>query len=159
MNREQLVVTSSPHIRDVTTVNQIMWSVVFSLVPAIVAAVWFFKINALLVISVTVVFALLTEVIFQIARGKEVTINDGSAVITGILLALTLPPTIPLWIAALGSVVAVGLGKQVFGGLGYNPFNPALVGRAFFNSCLSGSHDHLDTGWSNHSYPLKFNEV
>ncbi|ACL70183.1 RnfABCDGE type electron transport complex subunit D [Halothermothrix orenii] len=131
MNREQLVVTSSPHIRDVTTVNQIMWSVVFSLVPAIVAAVWFFKINALLVISVTVVFALLTEVIFQIARGKEVTINDGSAVITGILLALTLPPTIPLWIAALGSVVAVGLGKQVFGGLGYNPFNPALVGRAF----------------------------
>ncbi|QTL97247.1 RnfABCDGE type electron transport complex subunit D [Iocasia frigidifontis] len=130
-NNQQLVVSSSPHVRDVTTVSQIMWSVVLALLPAVIAAVYFFKLQALAIIIVSIIGAVLTELIFQKVRNKKITIDDGSAVITGILLALTLPPTMPLWMVFLGSVVAVGLGKQVFGGLGYNPFNPALVGRAF----------------------------
>ncbi|MFW6022170.1 MAG: RnfABCDGE type electron transport complex subunit D [Halanaerobiaceae bacterium] len=131
MISNQLVVSSSPHVKDVTTVNEIMWSVVMALVPAVIAAVYFFGIQAIGIILVSVSGSIVTEYLFQKARGKEVTISDGSAVITGLLLALTLPPTSPLWMVLVGSVVAIGLGKQVFGGLGHNPFNPALVGRAF----------------------------
>ncbi len=131
MNNEQLVVASSPHVRDVTTVSQIMWSVVIALIPAVTAAIYFFGLKALAIIIVSIIGAVVTEYLFLVVRGKKVSINDGSAVITGILLALTLPPTIPYWMAFIGSAVAIGLGKQVFGGLGYNPFNPALVGRAF----------------------------
>ncbi|MFP4661557.1 MAG: RnfABCDGE type electron transport complex subunit D [Halanaerobiales bacterium] len=128
---DQLVVTSSPHVRDVTTVSDIMWSVVKALIPAILAAIYFFGVQAFGIIIVSVFGCITTEYLFQRVRGKKITINDGSAVITGILLALTLPPTSPLWMVLVGSVVAVGLGKHVFGGLGHNPFNPALVGRAF----------------------------
>ncbi|MDI3548815.1 MAG: H+/Na+-translocating ferredoxin:NAD+ oxidoreductase subunit [Halanaerobiales bacterium] len=144
MNNEQLVVTSSPHVRDDTSVSQIMWSVVFALIPAMLAAVYYFKIQALGIILVSVLGAVITEFLFQKARGKRVTITDGSAVITGILLALTLPPTSPLWMVLVGSMVAIGLGKQVFGGLGYNPFNPALVGRAF----LMAAYPVLMTSWT-----------
>lgn len=131
MVNDQLVVSSSPHIKDVTTVSDIMWSVVKALIPAVLAAVYFFGIHAFAIIAVSVIGCMVTEYLFQKARGKRITIDDGSVVITGILLALTLPPTSPLWMVLVGSIVAVGLGKQVFGGLGYNPFNPALVGRAF----------------------------
>lgn len=131
MAKEQLVVSSSPHVRSRTTVSNIMWSVVLSLVPAVIAAVYFFGANAFLIIAVSIFGCLTTEFLFQKARGKEITINDGSAVITGLLLALTLPPTASPWMVLVGSAVAIGLGKQVFGGLGHNPFNPALVGRAF----------------------------
>ena len=136
MNK-QLVVSSSPHVRDETTVKEIMWSVVLALMPAVIAAVYFFKFQALVVIITSVTGCILTEYLFQKVRGKQVTIDDGSAVITGILLALTLPPTSPIWMVLLGSVVAIGLGKQVFGGLGHNPFNPALVGRAFLLAAYS----------------------
>ncbi|MFW6035503.1 MAG: RnfABCDGE type electron transport complex subunit D [Halothermotrichaceae bacterium] len=150
MMREQLVVSSSPHVRDNTTVNQIMWSVVLALLPAVIAAIYIFKMQAFFIILVTVLGSVLTEYVFQKIRGKSVTIGDGSAVITGILLALTLPPTVPLWMALLGSIVAIGLGKQVFGGLGYNPFNPALVGRAFLLVAYSGPMtkwtEYLNTG-------------
>ena len=143
MNNQQIVVSSSPHVRDETTVSQIMWSVVLALVPAVIAALYFFKFQAFLIIVVSVFGSVLTEYIFQKARGKKITISDGSAVITGILLALTLPPTIPLWLVLLGSAVAIGLGKQIFGGLGYNPFNPALVGRAF----LLAAYPVMMTNW------------
>lgn len=131
MLNRQLVVSSSPHIRDNTTISNIMWSVVKALIPAVLAAIYFFGLQAFLIIVVSVIGCIITEYLFQKARGKQITIGDGSAVITGILLALTLPPTSPLWLVLIGSVVAIGLGKQVFGGLGHNPFNPALVGRAF----------------------------
>lgn len=143
MKNDQLVVTSSPHVRDVTTVSQIMWSVVLALVPAMLAAIYFFKARAFAIILVSVLGAVATEYIFQKVRGKKITVSDGSAVITGVLLALILPPTVPLWIALLGSIVAIGLGKQVFGGLGYNPFNPALVGRAF----LLAAYPVIMTTW------------
>ena len=143
MNKEKLTVTSSPHIYDDTSVSKIMWSVVIALVPAVIAAVYYFNSQAIKIILVSILAALLTEYVFQKIRGKKIMIKDGSAFLTGLLLALTLPPTLPLWTVFLGSAVAVGLGKQVFGGLGSNLFNPALVGRAF----LVASYPVLMTTW------------
>jgi electron transport complex protein RnfD len=143
MNNE-LIVTSSPHVRAQDSVKKIMWSVVLALLPAVFAAVYFFKARAISVVLIAIVGAVLTEYIFQKVRNKKVTIEDGSAVVTGLLLALTLPPSIPLWTAFFGSVVAIGLGKQVFGGIGQNPFNPALVGRAF----LTAAYPVLMTTWT-----------
>lgn len=143
MNNEQLIITSSPHVRDETSVSQIMWSVVLALVPAMIAAIYFFEFDAISIIFVSVLGAVITEYIFQKIRGKKISLMDGSAIVTGVLLALTLPPTSPLWMVFVGSVVAIGLGKQVFGGLGYNPFNPALVGRAF----LMAAYPVLMTTW------------
>jgi electron transport complex protein RnfD len=143
MNNE-LIVTSSPHVRAQDSVKKIMWSVVIALLPAVFAAVYFFKARAISVVLTAVVGAVLTEYIFQRIRNKKITIEDGSAVVTGLLLALTLPPSIPLWTAFFGSVVAIGLGKQVFGGIGQNPFNPALVGRAF----LTAAYPVLMTTWT-----------
>ncbi|MFN2340625.1 MAG: RnfABCDGE type electron transport complex subunit D [Halanaerobium sp.] len=143
MNNE-LIVTSSPHVRAQDSVKKIMWSVVIALLPAVFAAVYFFKARAISVVLTAVVGAVLTEYIFQKIRNKKITIEDGSAVVTGLLLALTLPPSIPLWTAFFGSVVAIGLGKQVFGGIGHNPFNPALVGRAF----LTAAYPVLMTTWT-----------
>ena len=143
MNNE-LIVTSSPHVRAQDSVKKIMWSVVIALLPAVFAAVYFFKARAISVVLTAIVGAVLTEYIFQKTRSKKITIEDGSAVVTGLLLALTLPPSIPLWTAFLGSVVAIGLGKQVFGGIGHNPFNPALVGRAF----LTAAYPVLMTTWT-----------
>src|SRR6056297_126097 len=143
MNNE-LIVTSSPHVRSQDSVKKIMWSVVLALLPAVFAAVYFFKARAISVVLTAVVGAVLTEYIFQKVRNKKIAIEDGSAVVTGLLLALTLPPSIPLWTAFFGSVVAIGLGKQVFGGIGQNPFNPALVGRAF----LTAAYPVLMTTWT-----------
>ncbi|RCW54944.1 RnfABCDGE type electron transport complex subunit D [Halanaerobium sp. ST460_2HS_T2] len=143
MNNE-LIVTSSPHVRARDSVQKIMWSVVIALLPAVFAAVYFFKARAISVILAAVAGAVLTEYIFQKIRKKQITLKDGSAVVTGLLLALTLPPAIPLWTAFFGSVVAIGLGKQVFGGIGQNPFNPALVGRAF----LTAAYPVLMTTWT-----------
>ncbi len=131
MEYGNLVVSSSPHIRSKDTVSSIMYSVIIALLPATAAAVYFFGLKALALIIVSVAAAVATEAVILKIRKKPVTINDGSAVITGLLLALTLSPAMPLWMAAVGAVVAIGIGKQVYGGLGYNPFNPALVGRAF----------------------------
>jgi len=139
----ELIVTSSPHVRSQDSVDKIMWSVVIALLPAFFAAVYFFKSRAISVVLTAIVGAVLTEYIFQKIRKKKIKIKNGSAVVTGMLLALTLPPSIPLWTAFFGSVVAIGLGKQVFGGLGHNPFNPALVGRAF----LTASYPVLMTTW------------
>jgi len=143
MNNEQLIVTPNPHIKDSTSVEDIMWTVIYALIPAVLAATYFFGFRALLIVAVSILGAVVTEYSFLKIRNKELVINDGSAVLTGLLLALTLPPSIPLWTAFLGSVVAIGLGKQVFGGLGHNPFNPALIGRAF----LTASYPVLMTTW------------
>lgn len=143
MNNE-LIVTSSPHVRAQDSVRKIMWSVVIALLPAFFAAVYFFQARAISVVLTAVAGAVITEYIFQKIRKKKITVKDGSAVVTGLLLALTLPPSIPLWTAFFGSVVAIGLGKQVFGGIGQNPFNPALVGRAF----LTASYPVLMTTWT-----------
>lgn len=137
MSNPNLVVTSSPHIRDADTIPRIMHTVNLTLLPVALMAVYFFGIRAFLIIMTCVLTSVLTEYIWQKARGKKVTITDGSAILTGLLLALTLPPRLPLWMAMIGAIVAISLGKQVFGGLGHNPFNPALIGRAFLTIAFS----------------------
>jgi len=134
MNDQLFVISSSPHVTSEETIPTIMYGVILALVPAMLGAAVFFGIKAILLILTCVAACVLTEYVFQKARGKEVTVHDGSAIITGILLALVLPPDFSLLSAVLGSVVAIGLGKHVFGGLGYNIFNPALVGRAFLQA-------------------------
>ena len=108
-----------------------MWGVFIALLPLVIASIIFFKLLAVQLIVSCIISCVATEAIIQKIRKKPITISDGSAVVTGMLLALVLPPAIPVWQASLGSVVAIGLGKQLFGGLGFNIFNPALLGRAF----------------------------
>jgi electron transport complex protein RnfD len=131
MEQQKLLITSSPHVFHEDTIEKIMYGVLIALLPATIMGVYNFGFHALLLIITGIVSAVVTEAVFQKVRNKPVTIGDGSAAITGLLLALNLPPGLPLWMAVVGSVVAIGLGKQVFGGLGMNPFNPALIGRAF----------------------------
>jgi electron transport complex protein RnfD len=143
MEEQVFVISSSPHIESEENIPKIMYTVIIALIPAMISAAVFFGWRAILLLATCVGTCVLTEYVFQKARKKEVTIKDGSAVITGILFALVLPPPTPwplsamvgsLLAAVLGSVVAIALGKQVFGGLGYNIFNPALVGRAFLQA-------------------------
>ncbi|NOZ60183.1 MAG: RnfABCDGE type electron transport complex subunit D [Calditrichaeota bacterium] len=143
-DNRSFILASSPHIVADTGIPQIMRNVIWALLPASAAAIYLFGFKALILIVVCVSFSLLTEFLFNIGRKKPVSLKDGSAVITGLLLALTLPPAFPPWAAAIGAVVAIGLGKQIFGGLGYNIFNPALIGRAF----LQASFPVLITTWS-----------
>lgn len=138
-----LIVSEAPHVRDKENIRKIMWMVVIALLPAAVAGVYFFGADALFIILFSVFSAVLTEGIIQKFLKKPLTILDGSAVITGMLLGLILPPTVPIWIPISGAVFAVAIGKHVFGGLGFNIFNPALAGRAF----LVASWPLLMTKW------------
>lgn len=128
----KLVVSPSPHIKGNFSVEKIMWTVVIALLPAMLASIWFFGIGAVKVIVVATVSCVLFEYLIQkfLLKGK-ITIKDGSAVITGLLLAFNLPSSLPIWMIVVGALVAVGIGKMAYGGLGKNPFNPALVGRVF----------------------------
>jgi electron transport complex protein RnfD len=126
------LVTASPHLHSGDSTPRIMWNVVGSLVPVVLAATYFFGPTALLVILATVLGALVPERLW----GPRSAVRDGSAAITGILLALTLPPGIPLWMAFVGGAFGIIFGKLVFGGLGQNIFNPALLGRAFLQAAF-----------------------
>lgn len=135
-SKRAFIVASSPHIVTDESVPRIMWTVVLALVPAVVFAVYYFGFRSLLMIGTSILAAVLTEAIVNIMRKRELTITDGSAVITGLLLALVLPPSLSLSAVVIGAVFAIGIGKQIFGGLGYNIFNPALLGRAFLQACF-----------------------
>jgi electron transport complex protein RnfD len=127
---------TSPHLKHTLTVGQIMRNVVIALLPVCAWSIYSFGISALLLIVVTTAIAILTEhIIFQLS-GNSSPINDWSVTITGMLLALTLPPGFPLWMAAIAAFVGVALGKALFGGLGHNVMNPALVGRAFVQAAF-----------------------
>lgn len=127
-------VQSSPHYRAKDTTPRIMFRVVFSLVPASLASLYFFRHRAALLLLTCVAVCLATESLILRVRKKPLAAAlDGSAIITGMLLALTLPPSFPPGLAAIGALVSIGVGKQAFGGLGHNIFNPALVGRAFLS--------------------------
>lgn len=130
----RLVIAASPHIRAKASTAVIMWNVVGALVPVIAAATYFFGPSALLLVLAATAGAVLTERALG-ANGK-VSIADGSAAITGILLGLTLPPGMPMWMAAFGGFFAIAVAKLMFGGLGYNVFNPALLGRAFLQAAF-----------------------
>jgi electron transport complex protein RnfD len=127
----ELTVSCSPHVHSGESIPKIMWWVTASLAPAAFCACYFFGLHASLLILVGTLSAVLTEALIQLIFGKRVTIHDGSAFLTGLLLAFNIPPTAPLWLAAVGSFVAIAFAKQAFGGLGQNIFNPALIGRAF----------------------------
>ena len=130
---------TSPHLKHPVTVNQIMRNVVYALLPDCLFAVYAFGISVLVLLAVTTMTCVFAESLFCKLSGRPNTINDYSVVITGLLLALTLPPGFPLWMAMVAALVAVGLGKALFGGLGYNVMNPALVGRAFVQAAFPGA--------------------
>lgn len=124
-------VSSNPHIRSKASTSSIMLAVVIALLPAAGFGIYNFGLNALLLIAVTVLSTVLTEYIFEKLMGKKVTIGDYSAVVTGLLLALNLPPKAPWWIGVVGGVFAILVVKMLFGGLGQNFMNPALGARCF----------------------------
>ncbi|ABA87523.1 ion-translocating NADH:ferredoxin oxidoreductase complex Rnf, FMN-binding membrane protein subunit RnfD [Syntrophotalea carbinolica DSM 2380] len=124
-----LSVSCSPHLHCGMTTRGMMGAVILALLPAAVVAVYLFGLAAVAVMTICVASAVAVEALWQKAVGSPVTVSDGSAVLTGLLVAFNLPPSSPWWLALLGSVIAIVIGKQVFGGLGHNPFNPALVAR------------------------------
>jgi len=131
MNTKKLTINVSPHVLSPVDTRSMMKDVLIALIPAILAGLYFFRIAAAGVILSSVAGCLLTEYALQKTRGKKIKINDFSALLTGILLAMVLPPALPLWMAFLGGIFAISLGKEIFGGLGHNIFNPALLARAF----------------------------
>jgi electron transport complex protein RnfD len=127
----ELIVSVSPHVRGEETIGRIMWTVNLTLFPAFLMALYYFGPKALYVTGLCIVTCILSEYLFQKSLNKKVTVQDGSAFLTGLLLGLNLPPSLPFYIPVVGSFVAIVITKLLFGGLGYNIFNPALIGRAF----------------------------
>lgn len=125
----KLVVSNSPHIRGGETISKIMVQVILALIPAVLAALWFFGLAALEVLVLCTAGCIAAEEIWNKCAKRPSSWKDGSAALTGLLLAMNLSSGAPWWLCLLGSAIAIGLGKQIFGGLGYNPFNPALVAR------------------------------
>lgn len=139
-----ITVSSGPHISQKLSTRSVMLDVIIGLVPAMIAAGYYFRINALLLVVTCVASCVAAEWICNIIRKKPNSIDDLSAVVTGIILAFSLPPGFPLWAAVIGSLFAIAIGKMVFGGLGANIFNPAMVGRAF----LTASFGMMMTTWT-----------
>ncbi len=138
MNTKLFNVSSSPHIRNKLTTGSVMFDVVLALLPATVFGVYRYGLRALLIIVTSILSAVVTEFIFDLIAKKKNTVADGSAVVTGLLLALSLPPTVPLFIPYLGSFFAILFVKCCFGGLGKNFMNPALAGRCFLLISFGG---------------------
>lgn len=147
---DRLIVSSSCHLHTRESVAKIMWLVVLSLMPAGMAGVFIFGVRALWIIILGIVSALAAEAGWELLARKEITLNDGSAFLTGLLLAYNLPSTVPYWIPVVGSFFAVIVGKMCFGGLGKNIFNPALVGRVF----LMASWPKYLTSFIQPTYPF-----
>ena len=135
---EMYNVSSNPHVRDKMTTSRIMQLVVIALLPATLFGIWNFGFHALLVVLVTVISSVFFEWLYDRLMHKKNTINDFSAVVTGLLLALNMPPQIPLWMPVLGSAFAIIVVKQLFGGLGQNFMNPALAARCFLMISFAG---------------------
>lgn len=127
-----ITVSPAPHDHSKESVSKLMYDVIIALVPAFIVSVVFFGMGALIIAATSVLSCIIFEYLIQrFILKKESSIGDGSAMVTGLLLALCLPSNIPVWLVILGSLVAIGVAKMSFGGLGNNPFNPALVGRVF----------------------------
>jgi electron transport complex protein RnfD len=148
MDKKTLQIHSSPHISSGASVDVIMRNVVYALIPVMVFSIYAFGLAALFTLIVAILSCLLTEHGLCKWSGQTTTVNDWSVVITGIIYALTLPPGLPLWMTFIGGVIAVSLGKFIFGGLGYNPFNPALVGRAFLQAAFPTAMTSWMAGFS-----------
>ena len=139
-----LRLSSAPHLKTKDSVTSIMWMVVLALMPATVYSVYIFGINALILLAASVGASVAGEAAYQYLMKKPVTVKDGSAVITGLLVAMNVPPLAPVWIVVIGSFFAVIIVKQLFGGLGFNIFNPALAARAFL---MASWPVHMTTNW------------
>src|SRR4030042_3022221 len=137
MENDKLLISHAPHIWAGFSTNKIMFIVVVALLFPTAAAIYFFGYYAIYLILTSIATAVLTEFAIKKLRKKRF-IMDGSAVVTGLLFALTLPPRLPLWMAVIGSFFAIAIVKEAFGGLGHNIFNPALAGRAFLSVCFPG---------------------
>lgn len=133
-----LNISSSPHVRDNSSTKSIMWDVVLALIPATVFGIYNFGFKAAILIAVCIATCVFTEYIWQKAMKLPLTVSDGSAVLTGLLLALNLSSTFPIWMAIVGSVFAIIVVKQLFGGLGQNFMNPALGARCFLMISFAG---------------------
>lgn len=138
------VVSGTPHVRSKESIQSIMRDVIIALVPATAAGIYYFGINALILIIAAIASSVIFEALCQKIMKKPVTVSDLSAVVTGLLLAMNLPAAAPIWVAIVGSAFAIIFGKQLFGGLGQNFINPALAGRAF----LLASYPTEMTTWS-----------
>jgi len=127
-----LKVSGSPHVHTDSSIKSIMYGVVYALVPAMLISIYFFGLDAVRVLLISVIACMAIEYLVQKYLMKTaITVTDGSAVITGVLLAFNVPSNLPWWILVIGAIVSIGVGKMSFGGLGKNIFNPALVGRVF----------------------------
>ena len=131
MPAKPLLLSSSPHLYSPVTTRGIMMAVIVALLPTTIFGVYLYGAAALALVAVSVASAVASEWLFRLALKRPTSVGDLSAVVTGLLLALVLPPSTPLWMVALGAVMAIVVAKEFFGGLGANPFNPALIGRAF----------------------------
>ena len=141
---KDITVSFSPHISGPFSTRRVMIDVIIGLAPAMVMAGYYFRIYAIILIGVCVVSAVATEWLCNVIRRKPNSLGDFSAVVTGIILALSVPPSLPVWAAVIGSAFSIAIGKMVFGGLGANIFNPAMVGRAF----LTASFGMMMTTWT-----------
>lgn len=131
MPANNLLLSSSPHFFSQAATKKIMLAVIIALLPATVYGIYLFGAHALFLVLACAASAVLSEWVFRLVTKQALSIGDFSAVVTGLLLALVLPPSTPIWMAILGSIMAIVVAKEFFGGLGQNPFNPALIGRAF----------------------------
>jgi len=136
MSNQTLNISTSPHLAKDVSVEVIMRNVVWALLPAAFFSIYAFGLNAALVLGTAVTSCVVTEHFLCRLSNKSSTVSDWSAIITGLLFGLTLPPIFPMWMTFIGGVIAVGMGKFLFGGLGYNVFNPALVGRAVLQAAF-----------------------
>ena len=141
---DNIKVSPSPHISKAHSTRSIMLDVIIGLAFPLVAAILFFRLQAVIIIATCVITCMVTELLCNIIRKKPNSLGDLSAVVTGLILAFSLPAAIPVWAAVIGSAVAIAIGKMVFGGLGSNVFNPAMVARTF----MAASFGILMTTWT-----------
>ncbi|MDR3200530.1 MAG: RnfABCDGE type electron transport complex subunit D [Spirochaetales bacterium] len=127
---QSLLLSSSPHVFSNVNVRRLMLNVIIALLPATAYGIWLFGLLAVRVILTSIISCLVFEIVFRKLTGAKQNFKDLSAVVTGLLLALTLPPSLPSWMVVIGALAAIIMAKEFFGGLGQNPFNPALIGRA-----------------------------
>lgn len=142
MQNSKYSVSSTPHIRSNDSIEKIMKDVIIALTPAALAGVYFFGMRALLIIVISIASSLFFEALYQKTTKQPITINDYSPIVTGLLLAMNLPSTVPFWIPIVGSFFAIVIVKQLFGGLGQNFMNPALAARAFLFIAYSKQMSH-----------------
>jgi electron transport complex protein RnfD len=136
---KKIAVNSSPHLKDVVTTRSIMFDVIIALIPAVIMGVYLFSYMAAIIIAVTVVSCVLFEMLYNILTKQKQTIGNLSAVVTGLLLSLSLPPAASsIWLGVVGALVAIVIVKMIFGGIGNNVFNPAIAARVFLTVAFSG---------------------